>query len=108
MILKHERSSSFLVSFLSGTYGGVLTIVVGTAIFFLTPLWPRRANVVLSLDGEDPPTTVDLQDYSLPNGIGVEHPSKGSDIRWSRTDLPDGEHTLVITRGTSAFVDAFM
>ncbi|KAK7438406.1 hypothetical protein VKT23_018019 [Stygiomarasmius scandens] len=78
----------------------------GNAVYYYASLWPFRVTTVLSLDGE-PGDTVDLTDPSVPNQE-TSPPTVQSAIRWSRTNLTEGNHTLTISTGNYAMVDAIV
>ncbi|THV06954.1 hypothetical protein K435DRAFT_929483 [Dendrothele bispora CBS 962.96] len=79
----------------------------GNAVYYYASLWPFRITTVLSLDGQ-PGETVDLTDpFVLPNQeTAPQAPTVESSIRWSRTNLTEGNHTLIISPGNYAIVDA--
>ncbi|THV06951.1 hypothetical protein K435DRAFT_789047 [Dendrothele bispora CBS 962.96] len=78
----------------------------GNAVYHAS-LWPFRITTVLSLDGQ-PGEIVDLTDPSVvPNQeTAPQAPTVESSIRWSRTNLTEGNHTLIISPGNYAIVDA--
>ncbi|KAF5344277.1 hypothetical protein D9758_012342 [Tetrapyrgos nigripes] len=75
----------------------------GVAVYYHSSLWPFRVTTVLQLDDE-PEEVLDLYDHSVPNSPGL--PTVESIVRWGRASLTDGQHTLKITTGSNALVDA--
>jgi hypothetical protein len=82
---------------------------LGTAIYFLSPLWPYNVTTFVSLDSS-PPFRIDLVDYSRPNvGQGGQTVSTG--VRWKAEGLFNTLHTLKISVGKGerfAIVDGLM
>ncbi|KAF5344278.1 hypothetical protein D9758_012345 [Tetrapyrgos nigripes] len=76
----------------------------GTAVYYYASLWPYRVTTVVSIDGE-PGETIDLTDPSVPDQQSAP-PTVQSSIRWRRTNLTEGNHTLTISTGSYAIVDA--
>ncbi|KAF5343530.1 hypothetical protein D9758_012947 [Tetrapyrgos nigripes] len=85
--------------------GKAVFTFTGTAIYYYASLWPFDVSTVLTLDNEAS-QTLNLTDPDQPNAGGGP-PTAVSDIRWQRTDLPNGLHTLTVERGTFVLVDAF-
>lgn len=80
------------------------------AIYYLSPRWPSKANLFVSLDS-NPAVKVDLTDVSDATGVNDEifGASSASSIVWSATGLSNGPHQLSITHGDGlAIVDGFM
>ncbi|KAF9477854.1 hypothetical protein BDN70DRAFT_809947 [Pholiota conissans] len=81
----------------------------GTAIYYLSPLWPYRLNTLITLD-DQPPVLVSLRDHNQPvveNGPETT----ASQVVWSATGLDNVEHTLVISVGNGedvAVVDGLL
>ncbi|KAF9535204.1 hypothetical protein CPB83DRAFT_889107 [Crepidotus variabilis] len=84
-------------------------IFKGTAIYFLSPLWPYKVNTAVALD-DAPPVLIDLVDHSRPDaGQGPE--TVGSEVVWSVSGLENTQHTLHISVGagqTFAIVDGLV
>ncbi|KIY45075.1 hypothetical protein FISHEDRAFT_50093, partial [Fistulina hepatica ATCC 64428] len=79
----------------------------GTAVYFMSPLWPYAVTTTLTLDDEDS-VLVDLRDYSSED-VGYGSETVASAIVWGKTGLNDNNnHTFVISagEGTYAIVDA--
>ncbi|KAF8646481.1 hypothetical protein AX16_007193 [Volvariella volvacea WC 439] len=95
---------------LTSTPGASATFTFkGTAIYFMSPLWPYHVTTALQLDNRDPDLLV-LVDRSRPDtGGGPE--TVQSSIVWSATGLDDTEHRLLIYVGDSepfAIVDTLI
>ena len=82
---------------------------IGTAIYFLSPRWPYRVNVAISLDSA-PLQFVNLVDRTRPDaGSGPE--TVESQIVWNSTGLENIQHTLVVSVAEGqpyAIVDGLM
>ncbi|KAF5344240.1 hypothetical protein D9758_012331 [Tetrapyrgos nigripes] len=85
--------------------GKAVFTFTGTAIYYYASLWPFNVSTVLTLDNEAS-QTLNLTDPDQPNA-GDGQPTTVSDIRWQRTDLSNGLHTLTVERGNYVLVDAF-
>ncbi|KAF5344237.1 hypothetical protein D9758_012344 [Tetrapyrgos nigripes] len=75
----------------------------GVAVYYHSSLWPFRVTTVLTFD-DGPEEVLDLYDHSVPNSPA--NPTVESVVLWNRTNLTDGQHTLKITTGSHALVDA--
>ncbi|KAF8164702.1 hypothetical protein B0H34DRAFT_208029 [Crassisporium funariophilum] len=64
----------------------------GTAIYFMSPLWPFRITTEISLDALEP-QHLDLQDYTIP-AQGAGPPTARSRIVAKYDGLANAEHTL--------------
>jgi len=85
------------------------TLPLGTAIYFLSPLWPYNVTTAVSLDSSSP-SIIDLVDHSTPSaGQGSE--TVPSRVVWSAAGLSNTQHTLRISVGSGeryAIVDGLM
>ncbi|KAF5371627.1 hypothetical protein D9758_003593 [Tetrapyrgos nigripes] len=83
----------------------------GVAVYYYSSFWSHNVSTTLQLDGQEK-IILDLIDASEFNGTAGIKTTKRSDIVWSRTDLPDEEHTLVVSCptefGGSVLMDAIM
>jgi hypothetical protein len=82
---------------------------IGTAIYFFSPLWPYRVNVVIQLDSR-PSQLVPLVDTSRPDA-GLGPATVASNIVWSSTGLDNIQHTIVVSVAPGepyAIVDGLM
>lgn len=84
--------------------------VLGTAIYFMSPLWPYEVFTQLQLDSQ-PPVQLNLSDPNLavPSQTGEE--TVQSEIVWGKADLPNVSHTLQISKAPGrpyAIVDNLM
>ncbi|KAF5344236.1 hypothetical protein D9758_012343 [Tetrapyrgos nigripes] len=86
--------------------GKAVFTFTGTAIYYYASLWPFNVSTVLTLDNEAS-QTLNLTDPDQPNAEDGP-PTTVSDIRWQRTDLPNGLHTLTVERENYVLVDAFL
>ncbi|THV06956.1 hypothetical protein K435DRAFT_417542 [Dendrothele bispora CBS 962.96] len=79
----------------------------GVAIYYYSSLWPFNVTTVLTLDGNDTETLnfTAVTSPQEPNGNPV---TENSTIRWSRSNLKDGPHSLVMSPGNFVLVDAIM
>lgn len=81
----------------------------GTAIYFLSPLWPYNVNTAISLDSS-PVSLIDLVDHGKPDrNQGSE--SVPSGVVWSASRLSNTQHILRISVGAGqsfAIVDALV
>ena len=86
---------------------------LGTAIYFMSPLWPYVVNTALSIDS-GAVTLVDLTDRSRPYVsvvVGNVSETVQSRVVWGSTGLANTQHTLSISIGTGqtyAIVDGLM
>ncbi|THU77106.1 hypothetical protein K435DRAFT_812752 [Dendrothele bispora CBS 962.96] len=71
----------------------------GVAIYYYSSLWTFDVTTVLTLDGNDTET------LNLTTGKNY---TENYTIRWSRTNLKDGAHSLVMSTGNYALVDAII
>jgi hypothetical protein len=80
----------------------------GVAVYYLSALWPFEVHILIALDG-GPTQNLDLEDYSQPN-IGPNAPTVQSAVVWSKTNLSEGKHVLVISVPVTGWglVDGFM
>jgi hypothetical protein len=82
-------------------------LILGVAVYYLSPRWPYAVSTRLSLDGA-PSVLVNLTDsYSSPSPAGGSESSLSS-VAWSATGLANKSHTLVATYGNFIIVDGFM
>jgi len=85
----------------------LLFIFSGTAIYFLSPLWPYQVSTVVSLDSS-PPTVLSLVDPSRNSSVNGEE-TVPYHVVWSATDLPNTQHTLTMSFSSGfAIVDGLM
>lgn len=78
----------------------------GTGIAFSSPLWADSITAAVALDG-GAPETIDLSDPTQIVQDGGPS-TQSSTVRWQRLDLPNSQHTLVVSvpvGGTYAVVD---
>ncbi|TFK33260.1 hypothetical protein BDQ12DRAFT_727895 [Crucibulum laeve] len=69
----------------------------GTAIYFMSPLWPYLSSTAISLDSSSP-VVIDLVDHNHP-GVGYGFATVNSTTMWGISGLPNTGHTLVISVG---------
>jgi hypothetical protein len=74
----------------------------GVAVYYYAALWPWNKSTILTLDN-GPEELVDLRDISvwnsLQNPIGQGKATQNFGVRWSKDELANEEHTLVISMG---------
>ncbi|KAF8187170.1 hypothetical protein BJ912DRAFT_970385 [Pholiota molesta] len=81
----------------------------GTAIYYMSPLWPYRVNTLITLD-ELPPILVSLRDRSQPE-VENSPETAESQVVWSSVGLDNVEHTLTVSVGVGenlAIVDGLL
>jgi len=84
-------------------------LLLGTAIYFYSSLWPFRVTTSLTLDNEDP-FIVDLRDHHA-RFIKDGPETTQSDVVWYQLNLENKEHTLLISVASGedlAVVDALV
>lgn len=72
-------------------------LFTGVAVYLMDPFWSSGVGAQLQLDGQGP-FVIDLRDYSVATELGLRETLQ-SQVVWSATQLPDTNHTLVITLG---------
>ncbi|KIY69786.1 hypothetical protein CYLTODRAFT_442426 [Cylindrobasidium torrendii FP15055 ss-10] len=80
----------------------------GTAIYYLSTLWPYDVTTVITVDGES--STMDLRDHSVGATNGGEA-SVPYAVRWGRAGLADDTHTVRLSMaqdGLYLVVDGFI
>lgn len=81
----------------------------GTAVYFMSPLWPYVVTTQIQLDSRAP-EVIDLKDHTKPD-VGEGPETVRSDVRWKAENLPNSTHTLRISVAqgqTFAVVDTIM
>jgi hypothetical protein len=68
----------------------------GVAVYLTSPFWSSGVAAQVVLDGQGP-FAIDLEDYRVPAERGLGRETIRSQIVWSATDLPDTNHTMVIS-----------
>ncbi|KAJ7789179.1 hypothetical protein B0H14DRAFT_2397683, partial [Mycena olivaceomarginata] len=68
----------------------------GVAVYLTSPFWSSGVAAQVVLDGQGP-FAIDLKDYRVPAERGLGRETIRSQIVWSATDLPDTNHTMVIS-----------
>ncbi|KAJ7036733.1 hypothetical protein C8F04DRAFT_1094235 [Mycena alexandri] len=69
----------------------------GVAVYLMDPFWSSAAGAQVQIDGQGP-FVIDLRDYVVATESGLRE-TQQSQVVWSATQLPDTNHTLVITMG---------
>lgn len=88
-----------------------MKIITGSAIYFVSPLWPNIVGVTIVCTGSSTKTHVDLRDYSV-----ALNPGGGETVPYAARfacTYPDASftRTMTITGGSStelARIDAFL
>jgi hypothetical protein len=83
---------------------------LGTAIYYLAPLWPYDVNTSLTLDKSDP-IVINLTDPNNDTAPFGSLPTVQSQILWQQSGLDNIEHNVLLSLasgGTYIAVDALM
>ncbi|KAJ7266410.1 hypothetical protein B0H12DRAFT_1099551 [Mycena haematopus] len=82
-------------------------IFTGVDVYYLSPRWPYNVSSRISIDGE-PSVLVNLTDpvASLTPPGGSE--SAMYSVAWSKTNLANTSHTVLVTYGNYIIVDGFI
>jgi hypothetical protein len=83
---------------------------IGSAIYYMSPLWPYSANVLITLDKAEPVWVNLTRPSELNTSIYGPEPTK-SEVVWGASGLSDSAHNIIVSmseNGSFIALDTFM
>ncbi|KAJ6485210.1 hypothetical protein DFH09DRAFT_949191 [Mycena vulgaris] len=68
----------------------------GVAVYLMAPFWSSSVGAQVAIDAQRP-FIIDLEDYGVPAAPGLGRETLQSQVVWAATELPNTQHTIVIS-----------